>query len=62
MTKACGLTWPVEELWLQSRMNALFWSKTDLLTLKEFVETGKVRPHPYNMPVNLWSPPKEAAA
>jgi uncharacterized protein YndB with AHSA1/START domain len=30
-----------------------------LLSLKEFVETGKGRPHPYDMPVNLWSPPKE---
>lgn len=33
-----------------------------LLSLKEFVETGKGRPHPYDMPVNMWSPPKEAAA
>jgi hypothetical protein len=32
------------------------------LSLKEFVETGKGRPHPYDMPVNLWSPSKEAAA
>ena len=32
-----------------------------LLSLKEFVETGKGRPHPYDMPVNLWSPPKEVA-
>jgi hypothetical protein len=23
-----------------------------LLSLKEFVETGKGRPHPYDMPVN----------
>jgi uncharacterized protein YndB with AHSA1/START domain len=28
-----------------------------LLSLKEFVETGKGRPHPYDMPVNLWTPP-----
>lgn len=27
-----------------------------LLSLKEFVETGKGRPHPYDMPVNLWTP------
>jgi uncharacterized protein YndB with AHSA1/START domain len=33
-----------------------------LLSLKEFAETGKGRPHPYDMPVNLWSPPKEVAA
>ncbi len=33
-----------------------------LLSLKEFVETGKGRPHPYDMPVNLWTPPKEATA
>jgi uncharacterized protein YndB with AHSA1/START domain len=30
-----------------------------LLSLKEFVETGKGRPHPYDMPVNMWSPPLE---
>jgi len=47
---------------LAAKPNERFVSKTDLLTLKEFVETGKVRPHPYHMPVNLWSPPKEAAA
>ncbi|HUL33843.1 MAG TPA: SRPBCC domain-containing protein [Candidatus Eisenbacteria bacterium] len=29
-----------------------------LLSLKEFVETGKGRPHPYDMPVNLWQPPE----
>ncbi len=29
-----------------------------LLSLKEFVETGKGRPFPYDMPVNLWSPPE----
>jgi len=29
-----------------------------LLSLKEFVETGKGRPHPYDMPVNLWKPPQ----
>jgi uncharacterized protein YndB with AHSA1/START domain len=28
-----------------------------LLSLKEFVETGKGRPYPYDMPVNMWSPP-----
>jgi len=28
-----------------------------LLSLKEFVETGKGRPHPYDMPINLWTPP-----
>ncbi len=28
-----------------------------LLSLKEFVETGKGRPHPYDMPVNMWTPP-----
>jgi uncharacterized protein YndB with AHSA1/START domain len=30
-----------------------------LLSLKEFVESGKGRPHPYDMPVNLWSPPQQ---
>lgn len=30
-----------------------------LLSLKEFVETGKGRPHPYDMPVNLWTPPEK---
>lgn len=29
-----------------------------LISLKEFVETGKGRPHPYDMPINLWTPPK----
>jgi len=29
-----------------------------LLSLKEFVETGKGRPHPFDMPVNLWQPPQ----
>jgi uncharacterized protein YndB with AHSA1/START domain len=29
-----------------------------LLSLKEFVETGKGRPHPYDMPVNMWTPPQ----
>lgn len=28
-----------------------------LMSLKEFVETGKGRPHPYDMPINLWTPP-----
>jgi len=27
-----------------------------LLSLKEFVETGKGRPHPYDLPVNMWTP------
>jgi len=31
-----------------------------LLSLKEFVETGKGRPYPYDMPVNLWAPPPAA--
>lgn len=26
-----------------------------LLSLKEFVETGKGRSHPYDMPVNMWT-------
>lgn len=30
-----------------------------LLSLKEFVETGKGRPHPYDMPVNMWTPPTQ---
>jgi hypothetical protein len=29
-----------------------------LLSLKEFAETGKGRPYPYDMPVNMWSPPQ----
>jgi uncharacterized protein YndB with AHSA1/START domain len=33
-----------------------------LLSLKEFVETGEGRPHPYDMRINLWTPPKEAMA
>jgi uncharacterized protein YndB with AHSA1/START domain len=32
-----------------------------LLSLKEFVETGKGRPHPYDMPINLWRPPQPTA-
>lgn len=28
-----------------------------LLSLKEFAETGKGRPYPYDMPVNMWTPP-----
>ncbi|HLK03468.1 MAG TPA: SRPBCC domain-containing protein [Candidatus Acidoferrum sp.] len=28
-----------------------------LLSLKEFVETGKGRPYPYDLPINLWAPP-----
>ena len=30
-----------------------------LLSLKEFAETGKGRPYPYDMPVNMWTPPTE---
>jgi len=30
-----------------------------LLSLKEFVETGKGRPYPYDMPVNMWTPPAQ---
>lgn len=30
-----------------------------LLSLKEFVETGKGRPYPYDMPIDLWKPPAE---
>ena len=33
-----------------------------LLSLKEFVETGKGRLHPYDMPVNMWKSPKDKAA
>lgn len=29
-----------------------------LLSLKEFVETGKGRLYPYDMLVNLWTPPQ----
>jgi uncharacterized protein YndB with AHSA1/START domain len=29
-----------------------------LLSLKEFVETGKGRPYPYDLPVNMWTPPQ----
>lgn len=29
-----------------------------LLSLKEFAESGKGRPYPYDMPVNMWSPPE----
>ncbi|HVZ85006.1 MAG TPA: SRPBCC domain-containing protein [Terracidiphilus sp.] len=32
-----------------------------LLSLKEFAETGKGRPYPYDMPVNMWKPPATAA-
>jgi len=32
-----------------------------LCSLKEFVETGKGRPHPYDMSVSLWSPPTDVA-
>jgi hypothetical protein len=30
-----------------------------LLSLKEFAETGKGRPYPYDMPVNMWAPPQQ---
>ena len=30
-----------------------------LISLKEFVETGKGRPHPYDMPINMWVPPAD---
>jgi hypothetical protein len=33
-----------------------------LLSLKEFVETGKGRPYPYDMPVNMWTPPTSVEA
>jgi uncharacterized protein YndB with AHSA1/START domain len=33
-----------------------------LLSLKEFVETGKGRPYPYDMPVNMWTPPQTTTA
>lgn len=29
-----------------------------LLSLKEYAETGKGRPYPYDMPVNMWKPPQ----
>ena len=29
-----------------------------LLSLKEFAETGKGRPYPYDMPVTVWQPPE----
>ena len=29
-----------------------------MLSLKEFAETGKGRPYPYDTPVNLWHPPQ----
>ena len=32
-----------------------------LMSLKEFVETGKGRPYPYDLPINLWAPPAAAA-
>ena len=32
-----------------------------LLSLKAFVETGKGRPHPYDMPINLWKPPSQSS-
>jgi uncharacterized protein YndB with AHSA1/START domain len=33
-----------------------------LISLKEFVETGKGRPHPYDMPINLWRPPSDSVS
>jgi len=33
-----------------------------LISLKEFVETGKGRPHPYNMPIVMYRHPKKAAS
>lgn len=33
-----------------------------LISLKEFVETGKGRPHPYDMPINMWRPPSPSVA
>jgi uncharacterized protein YndB with AHSA1/START domain len=33
-----------------------------LLSLKEFVETGKGRPYPYDLPINLWTPPASSSA
>jgi uncharacterized protein YndB with AHSA1/START domain len=33
-----------------------------LLSLKEFVETGKGRPYPYDIPVNMWAPPAKLEA
>ena len=33
-----------------------------LMSLKEFVETGKGRPFPYDLPINLWTPPGDDAA
>lgn len=32
-----------------------------LMSLKEFVETGKGRPFPYDLPINLWAPPPTAS-
>jgi uncharacterized protein YndB with AHSA1/START domain len=28
-----------------------------LLSLKEYAETGKGRPYPYDLPINMWKPP-----
>jgi hypothetical protein len=33
-----------------------------LLSLKEFVEMGKGRPYPCDMPVNMWAPPTTVEA
>ena len=33
-----------------------------LLSLKEFAETGKGRPYPYDLPINMWTPPSTQAA
>ena len=35
---------------------------TYLLSLKEFVETGKGRPYPYDLPVTMWCPPNGAGS
>lgn len=33
-----------------------------LISLKEFLETGKGRPFPYDLPINLWTPPVPGGA
>ena len=35
---------------------------TFLLSLKEYAETGKGRPFPYDLPINLWTPPDAVEA
>jgi len=32
-----------------------------LTNLKDFVETDKGRPHAYDMPINMWTPPNPTA-